>query len=85
MVSVKAFVRDFPVVHLAIGVIGNVIFFVGSVLFLWSSAEQFAIWLFIVGSFGMMLGAVGQAFYTHERHRLNGAPGKQHREAAAHR
>ncbi len=69
--------RGFPVVHLAVGVVGNVIFFVGSVLFIWSWAEQIAIWLFIVGSFGMMLGAIGQAAYIRERHRLNGAPGER--------
>jgi hypothetical protein len=72
----RTFIREFPVVHLVIGVVGNVIFFVGSVLFLWSALELVAIWLFIVGSFGMMLGAIGQAVYIHERHRLNGAPGR---------
>ncbi|SFW75269.1 YrhK-like protein [Amycolatopsis australiensis] len=72
----KVFIREFPAVHLAIGVIGNVIFFVGSVLFIWHATEDVAIWLFIIGSAGMMLGAVGQAFYTYERHRLNGAPGE---------
>jgi hypothetical protein len=72
----RSFVRDFPVVHLAIGVIGNVVFFAGSVLFLWRAVELVAIWLFIAGSFGMMLGAFGQAFYLHERHRLDGPPGR---------
>ncbi|WP_244223693.1 YrhK family protein [Amycolatopsis circi] len=55
------------------------IFFVGSVLFLSNATEVLAIWLFIVGSFGMMLGAIGQAVYIHERHRLNGAPGARDR------
>ena len=79
----KSFIREFPAVHLAIGVIGNVIFFVGSVLFVWHSTEAVAIWLFIIGSFGMMLGAIGQAVYIYERHRLNGAPGNR-RRAPAH-
>lgn len=73
----KEFVREFPTVHLIIGVAGNLIFFVGSVLFVWHATELLAIWLFIVGSLGMLLGAVGQAFYIHERHRLNGAPGRR--------
>jgi hypothetical protein len=68
---IKAFVRDFPTVHLVIGVAGNLIFFVGSVLFVWHATELLAIWLFIVGSFGMLLGAIGQALYLHERHRLS--------------
>jgi hypothetical protein len=75
-VNVEFFIREFPAVHLAIGVVGNVIFFVGSVLFIWHVTEVVAIWLFIIGSFGMMLGAVGQAVYSYERHRLNGAPGQ---------
>lgn len=72
----RAFISAFPTVHLAIGVSGNVVFFAGSVLFLWDWGEEPAIWLFILGSFGMMLGAIGQAVYVHERHRLNGAPGR---------
>jgi hypothetical protein len=79
----RTFVREFPAVHLAIGVVGNVIFFVGSVLFLWSALETVAIWLFIIGSFGMMLGAIGQAVYIHERHRLNGAPGRPRHDREA--
>ncbi|MEU4248413.1 YrhK family protein [Amycolatopsis sp. NPDC026612] len=75
----KSFIREFPAVHLAIGVIGNAIFFVGSVLFVWHATEVVAIWLFIAGSFGMLLGAVGQAVYVYERHRLNGAPGDRSR------
>lgn len=66
----KTFVREFPTVHLVIGLVGNLIFFVGSVLFVWHSTELLAIWLFIAGSFGMLLGAMGQALYVHERHRL---------------
>ena len=66
------------------GAIGNLIFFVGSALFVWDATEVLAIWLFIVGSFGMLLGAIGQAFYTYERHRLNGAPGSR-TGAAEHR
>lgn len=73
----KDFVREFQTLHLVIGVAGNLVFFVGSVLFVWHSTEMLAIWLFIVGSLGMLLGAVGQAFYIHERHRLNGAPGRR--------
>jgi hypothetical protein len=67
---IKAFVREFPTVHLVIGVAGNLIFLVGSVLFVWHSTELLAIRLFIAGSFGMLLGAIGQALYLHERHRL---------------
>ena len=36
------------------GVLGNFLFFVGSVLFLWPGTTQFGVWLFIGGS-GLML------------------------------
>lgn len=85
--TVRSFIREFPAVHLTIGVVGNITFFVGSVLFLFPATETLAIWLFIVGSFGMMAGAFGQAFYIYERHRLrhrlNGAPGRPRQTAGA--
>lgn len=52
--------RDFAWLHQGIGVLGSVSFFVGSVFFLWDGGIQLAgVWLFIVGSFGMLIGNVG--------------------------
>lgn len=51
----------FPWVHLGIGLVGGLTFFVGSIFFLWEGALQLAgVWLFIIGSFGMVLGSLGQ-------------------------
>jgi hypothetical protein len=36
------------------GVFGNFLFFVGSMLFLWPSTQNFGVWMFIAGS-GLML------------------------------
>ena len=47
--------------HTTLGTFGNVCFVVGSVLFLWESTKLAGIWLFIVGSFGMLLGSLGDA------------------------
>ena len=55
------FVEEFHWFHTTLGLIGNVSFFVGSVLFLWESTKLLGIWLFIVGSLGMMLGSIGDA------------------------
>lgn len=46
-------------VHAGLGMAGNVLFLVGSVLFLWDSTQLLGIWLFIVGSLGLLLGSVG--------------------------
>jgi hypothetical protein len=56
-----ALVERFHWLHTSLGLLGNLCFFVGSVLFLWESAKLVGIWLFIVGSLGMLLGSLGDA------------------------
>ncbi len=58
----KILVHDYSWIHLTIGLIGNILFFVGSVLFLpqYEAYKVLAIWLFIVGSFLMLTGSVGR-------------------------
>lgn len=67
---VRAFLRAFPQVHLGIGLVGNVAFVVGSVLFLFQDLQTGATWLFIVGSTGLLVRSLGQALARHERTRL---------------
>jgi hypothetical protein len=64
-----ALLRDFPWVHLGIGLFGNAAFVVGSVLFLFESLQTLAIWVFIVASTGMLIGSVGQLLVKVERAR----------------
>ncbi|MFR0357244.1 YrhK family protein [Streptomyces sediminimaris] len=59
--------QDFPFIHLVIGGIGNTTFLVGSVFFLFPSLERVALWLFVVGSLGMFVGTIGEAFVRHKR------------------
>lgn len=54
-----AFIRRYPLVHLAIGLVGNVLFLVGSVLFVLDIAHT-AKYFFLSGSFAMVLGALGE-------------------------
>ena len=59
----KTLVRDYEWIHVSLGLFGNLCFFVGSVLFL-PALEPWkltGVWLFIVGSFCMLVGAVGRA------------------------
>lgn len=61
--------REFPWVHLGVGLCGNALFVVGSVLFFWDSVKTLAIWLFVLGSSAMLLGSVGELLVRIEKHR----------------
>jgi hypothetical protein len=58
---VADWVEEFHWLHTSLGLVGNVSFFVGSVFFLFESLKTAGVWLFIVGSLGMLLGSVGDA------------------------
>ncbi len=59
---IKTLVRDYGWIHLSLGLTGNTLFFVGSVLFLpeFDYLDPIPVWIFIVGSFLMLIGALGQ-------------------------
>ena len=59
--TVARFVHDYGWVHLSLALVGNVSFFVGSILFLpaFEPVKTLGVWLFIIGAFGMLLGSVG--------------------------
>lgn len=59
----------FPQLHLGIGILGNALFIVGSVLFM-RRQEDVGIWFFVVGSSGMLLGSLGEALRIMGKHRL---------------
>ncbi|APE19108.1 hypothetical protein BOH72_12060 [Mycobacterium sp. WY10] len=61
--------RAFPWAHLAVGLLGNTLFVIGSVLFFWESVKTVAIWLFVIGSAGMLLGSVGELLIRIDKHR----------------
>ncbi|MGV0819370.1 YrhK family protein [Martelella sp. AMO21009] len=59
---IRTLVGEYGWIHLSLGLLGNIGFFVGSIFFL-PSLEQYktlGVWLFIVGSFFMLIGAVGR-------------------------
>lgn len=63
--------REFPWLHLGIGLFGNAMFVVGSVLFFYQSVMTLAIWLFVIGSLGMFLGSAGELLVRIEKRRLH--------------
>lgn len=63
----RALVHQYQWFHLAMGLLGNTAFVVGSVFFLWESLKPAGVWLFIIGSAGMLLGSIGAAIVSYER------------------
>ena len=63
----RGFLAEFPWIHLGIGIFGNLSFVVGSVLFLYADLERAGVWLFIVGSSGMLVGSFGELLIRIER------------------
>ena len=58
---IRTLVQDYEHVHTAIGIVGNLLFVVGSVLF-YKAFDQYytlAVTLFVFGSVFMFVGAVG--------------------------
>lgn len=61
--------REFPWIHLGLGLLGNLLFFVGSVLFFWEGTKTAGVWLFVLGSLGMLVGSIGQLLVKIEERR----------------
>ncbi|MAX00852.1 MAG: hypothetical protein CMN72_14675, partial [Sphingomonas sp.] len=59
----KTLIRDYPYIHLGLGLIGNAMFLIGSILFFreFDAWYHVAVWLFVLGSAGMLIGALGKA------------------------
>ncbi len=59
----RTLVTDYQYIHLALGILGNALFVIGSILFFdqFQSLHRLAVWLFTLGSAGMLLGALGKA------------------------
>ncbi|MBK61815.1 MAG: hypothetical protein CL575_02535 [Altererythrobacter sp.] len=58
----QTLLHDFGWIHRGIGMIGNLTFVLGSILFLpsFSSLQTIGVWLFIGGSALMFIGALGE-------------------------
>lgn len=67
--ALGAFVLRYPHVHLGIGLLGNALFVTGTILFM-TEHPDVALWLFLGGSSGMFVGALGEVLHRLGRHRL---------------
>jgi hypothetical protein len=72
--------QRFRSLHQGIGVLGGLTFFVGSIFFLYAGTVLKAgVWLFIVGSAGMLIGNLGSVILNYqidksENHKLLSPP-----------
>ena len=59
--GLQILVRDYGWIHGSIGMAGNLLFFIGSIAFLprFAPYMTMGVWLFILGSLLMLLGALG--------------------------
>lgn len=69
--ALHVLVCDYEWVHICLGLIGNFAFVVGSFLFFSKSTKDLALWLFVVGSSGMLIGSIGSAIVKYERKQRN--------------
>ena len=63
LVNVRTLVGEYGHIHTIVGITGNVRFVVGSVLFFkeFDRFYTFGVWMFVLGSFCMLIGTLGTA------------------------
>ena len=63
---IRRYAHDIPWVHLAVGLFGNAAFVVGSLFFLSPTLTRAGTWLFVVASWGMLIGVLGEIMARYE-------------------
>ena len=63
LVNIRTLVGEYGQIHTLVGITGNVLFVVGSVLFFkeFEHLYTFGVWMFVLGSFCMLIGTIGTA------------------------
>ena len=61
--------HDLPWVHLVIGLIGNLFFVLGSIMFLYPASTRLGTWIFIIASWGLLIGVLGEIATRYESRR----------------
>jgi hypothetical protein len=63
LVNVRTLVGEYGHIHTIVGITGNVLFVVGSVLFFkeFDRFYTFGVWMFVLGSFCMLIGTLDTA------------------------
>lgn len=69
LAMVRQLAHDFPWFHRWVGAVGNMLFVIGSVFFLFEDLMTPGTWIFIGASFGMMIDSFGEKLVRHEEQR----------------
>lgn len=64
--SIRVFAHNFPWFHRWMGAAGNTLFVIGSVFFLFKGLVYPGTWIFVAGSFGMMVDSFGEKLLRYE-------------------
>ncbi|HEX7047778.1 MAG TPA: YrhK family protein [Gammaproteobacteria bacterium] len=64
----EKFVREYGWIHFGIGLIGNILFVVGSAYFMFYGNKEAGMLAFFAGSVGLLLGKIGEAVATAADH-----------------
>ena len=57
-----------------IGLIGNLFFMLGSIMFLYPASTRLGTWFFTIASWGMLIGVLGEIAARYETRRRAAAP-----------
>jgi hypothetical protein len=63
---IRRYSRDVPWIHMGIALFGNFAFVVGSLFFLSPALTRAGTWLFVVASWGLLIGVVGEILARYE-------------------
>ncbi|GAA4913827.1 YrhK-like protein [Actinomycetospora succinea] len=64
--NIRRSAHDYPWVHLGVALFGNFAFVVGSLFFLSPTLTRAGTWLFVVASWGMLIGVIGEIMARYE-------------------
>lgn len=65
----RALVHDYPWFHRWMGLVGNMLFVIGSVFFLFERLTIAGTWIFVGASFGLMVDSIGEKLVRREDER----------------
>ena len=63
---IRRYAHDIPWVHMGVALVGNLAFVVGSLFFLSPELTRAGTWLFVVASWGLLVGVIGEIFARYE-------------------
>jgi hypothetical protein len=79
---IRVFAHDFPWFHRWVGLVGNTLFVLGSVMFLFERLVMPATWIFVGASAGLMVDSIGEKLRRHEDQKRQAAgrssPAEEH-------